>query len=146
MCIVPFYVYSYIYTSQDGIQATKYPSSLSSKLLWSICLSLLSLIILKILLSSANRYASDSTACGKSLISREKSRGPSTDPCRIPDVTSLLFWLAFYRYSLISSCKEIFNPFWDLVLNAVILNHFNKPPVCNFIKRCLEICIDSFYL
>jgi hypothetical protein len=44
------------------------------------------LIILNILVSSANKYESDSTVSGRSFIYITKRIGPSTEPCGIPDV------------------------------------------------------------
>ena len=46
---------------------------------------------LNILISSANRNVSDRVKSGKSFTYNTKSRGPRTDPCGIPDVTSCQF-------------------------------------------------------
>ena len=59
-----------------------------SKSSCKISLSSPSIMFLKILVSSANRYTSDFIPSGKSLMNSMNNEGPNTEPYDIPDVTS----------------------------------------------------------
>jgi hypothetical protein len=55
---------------------------------WQNTKDIPSVMFLKILVSSANRYTSDFTPSGKSLMNSMNNKGPNTESCGIPDVTS----------------------------------------------------------
>jgi hypothetical protein len=65
----------------DGIKSDVYSSC-------KISLSSPSVMFLKILVSSANRYTSDFIPSGKSLMNSMNNKRPNTEPGGIPGVTS----------------------------------------------------------
>ena len=74
----------------SGWNLNRHVSLHSSSLVKSSCSiveSSLDLIILNILVSSANKYASEFTVSGRSFINMTNNNSPITEPCSIPDVT-----------------------------------------------------------